>query len=153
MRLTKSHPFIIFIFKRKTMTLDEAIQHCEEKALCGDACGLEHKQLAEWLKELKCYRMDEETKLDKTTVTGVLENMLNTTKDDLEKIRNADDTGDFSVEYSGIDDGQRFSGKKFFETEKDAEDEMDRLMDDEKNDTISIHMSSHTVKSFTRGYN
>lgn len=42
------------------MTLDEAIQHCEEKALCGNACGLEHKQLAEWLKELKRYRMDEE---------------------------------------------------------------------------------------------
>ena len=135
------------------MTLDEAIKHCEEKALCGDACGLEHKQLAEWLKELKGYRMDEETKLDKTTVTSVLEKLLNTAKDDLEKIRNADDTGDFSVEYSGIDGGQRFSGKKFFETEKDAEDEMERLMYDEKNDTISIHVGSHTVKSFTRGYN
>lgn len=32
------------------MTLDEAIQHCEEKALCGDIYGLEYKQLAEWLK-------------------------------------------------------------------------------------------------------
>ena len=135
------------------MTLDEAIQHCEERALCGDACGLEHKQLAEWLKELKGYRMDEETKLDKTTVTNVLEKLLNTIKDDLEKIRNTDDTGDFSVEYSGIDGGQRFSGKKFFVTEKDAEDEMDRLMDDKKNDMISIHMGSHTVKFFTRGYN
>ena len=135
------------------MTLDEAIKHCEEKALCGDACGLEHKQLAEWLKELKGYRMDEETKLDKTTVTGVLEKLSNTAKDDIEKIRNADDTGDFSVEYSGIDAGRRFSGKKFFETEKDAEDEMNRLMEDEKNDTISIHMGNHTVKSFTRGYN
>ena len=41
---------------KENMTLDEAIQHCEEKALCGDACGLEHKQLAEWLKELKYYR-------------------------------------------------------------------------------------------------
>ena len=134
------------------MTLDEAIQHCEEKALCGDVCSLEHKQLAEWLKELKGYRMDEETKLDKTTVTDVLEKLLNTTKDDLEKIRKANDTGDFYVEYSGIDGGQRFSGKKFFETEKDAEDEMDRLMDDEKNDMISIHMGNHTVKSFTRRY-
>ena len=134
------------------MTLDEAIQHCEESALCGDICGLEHKQLAEWLKELKGYRMDEETKLDKTTVTDVLEKLSNTAKVDLEKIRNADDTGDFSVEYSGIDGGQRFSGKKFFGTEKDAEDEMDRLMDDEKNDTISIHMGSHTVKSFIRSY-
>lgn len=135
------------------MTLDEAIQHCEESALCDDACGLEYKQLAEWLKELKGYRMDEETKLDKTTATDVLEKLLNTAKDDTEKIRNTDDTNDFSVEYSGIDGGQRFSGKKFFGTEKDAENEMDRLMVDEKNDMISIHMGSHTVKSFTRGYN
>lgn len=96
--------------------------------------------------------MDEETKLDKTTVTGVLEKRSNTAKDDLEKIRNADDTGDFSVEYSGIDGGQRFSGKKFFGTEKDAENEMDSLMDDEKNDMISIHIGSHTLKSFIRGY-
>lgn len=70
----------------------------------------------------------------------------------LKKIRNTDDTGDFFVEYSGIAGGQRFSGKKFFGTEKDAEDEMDRLMDDEKNDTISIHTGSHTFKSFIRGY-
>lgn len=34
------------------MLLEEAIQHCEEKALCGNACGLEHKQLADWLREL-----------------------------------------------------------------------------------------------------
>ena len=134
------------------MTLDEAIQHCEEKTLCDDVCGLEHKQLAEWLKELKDYRMGEETKFDKTTATDVLEKLLNTAKDDTEKIRNTDNTGDFSVEYSGIDGGQRFSGKKFFVTEKDAEDEMCRLMDVEKNDTISIHMGTHTVKSFIRGY-
>ena len=41
------------------MTLDEAIEHCEEKAKCGDSCGMEHKQLAEWLKELKKYREQE----------------------------------------------------------------------------------------------
>lgn len=41
------------------MTLDEAIEHCEEKAECGDSCGMEHKQLAEWLKELKMYREQE----------------------------------------------------------------------------------------------
>lgn len=40
------------------MTLDEAIKHCEEKAKCGDACGLEHRQLADWLKELKQLRAD-----------------------------------------------------------------------------------------------
>ena len=38
------------------MTLDEAIQHCEEKAQCGTDCGMEHKQLADWLKELKSLR-------------------------------------------------------------------------------------------------
>lgn len=43
------------------MTLDEAIQHCEEKAKCGDKCGLEHLQLSKWLKDLKClkYRINE----------------------------------------------------------------------------------------------
>lgn len=134
------------------MTLDEAIQHCEEKALCGDACGLEHKQLAEWLKELKSYRMDEETKLDKTAVTKVLEHMLNTPKFDLEKFRRVNEMGDFYVEYSGIVNGQRYSGRKYFDTENDAEKEMDRLMDDEINDMISIHKGNHTIKSFTRGY-
>lgn len=36
------------------MKLEEAIKHCEEVAdsKC-DACGAEHRQLAEWLKELK----------------------------------------------------------------------------------------------------
>ena len=34
------------------MTIEEAIKHCDEKAKCGDACGLEHKQLADWLREL-----------------------------------------------------------------------------------------------------
>jgi len=39
------------------MTLDEAIKHCEEVAdsKC-DECGAEHRQLAEWLKELKRLR-------------------------------------------------------------------------------------------------
>ena len=39
------------------MTLEEAIKHCEEvaKEKC-DACGAEHKQLAEWLRELKWRR-------------------------------------------------------------------------------------------------
>lgn len=41
--------------------LDEAIQHCEEKekeqALNGCfACAEEHKQLAEWLKQLKAIK-------------------------------------------------------------------------------------------------
>ena len=35
------------------MTLDEAIKHCEEIACNNTNCALEHKQLAEWLKELR----------------------------------------------------------------------------------------------------
>lgn len=39
---------------KEIMTLNEAILHAEEKAqsLCGE-CAIEHKQLAEWLRELK----------------------------------------------------------------------------------------------------
>ena len=48
------------------MTLDEAIEHCEEKAKCGDSCGMEHKQLAEWLKELKKYREQEHERREKS---------------------------------------------------------------------------------------
>lgn len=38
------------------MTLDEAIDHAKEVAKRCDKCGEEHKQLAEWLEELKQYR-------------------------------------------------------------------------------------------------
>lgn len=42
------------------MTLDEAIAHCEEvsKSACGE-CAEEHRQLAEWLKELRERRQNE----------------------------------------------------------------------------------------------
>ena len=43
------------------MTLDEAITHCQEKS-CGDTeCSREHKQLGEWLVELKQRREQEES--------------------------------------------------------------------------------------------
>jgi len=43
------------------MTLDEAIKHCNEvaKAIATsgcEECAKEHKQLADWLTELKTYR-------------------------------------------------------------------------------------------------
>ena len=39
------------------LTLDEAIKHAEERAsLSCDECAKQHRQLAEWLKELKQYR-------------------------------------------------------------------------------------------------
>ena len=52
------------------MTLEEAIKHCEEKACSNDECSKEHKQLAEWLKELQAlkaninYKEIEERALD-----------------------------------------------------------------------------------------
>jgi hypothetical protein len=41
------------------MMLEEAIQHCRERALSCDACGGEHLQLAQWLEELLQYRRTE----------------------------------------------------------------------------------------------
>lgn len=38
------------------MTLDEAIQHCEEKSCGNSECAKEHIQLAGWLTELKKLR-------------------------------------------------------------------------------------------------
>ena len=40
------------------MTLDQAIKHAREKAKeLGDcACGTDHRQLAEWLEELKVFK-------------------------------------------------------------------------------------------------
>ena len=38
------------------MTLEEAIIHCKEKACDNTQCALEHRQLAEWLKELQSLR-------------------------------------------------------------------------------------------------
>ena len=35
------------------MTIEEAIKHCEENVCDNSECSLEHKQLAEWLKELQ----------------------------------------------------------------------------------------------------
>lgn len=37
------------------MTLDEAIQHCKDREDCTE-CGKEHRQLREWLEELKVLR-------------------------------------------------------------------------------------------------
>ena len=41
------------------MNLDEAIEHCREKANTECECGKEHLQLYNWLIELKTYREKE----------------------------------------------------------------------------------------------
>jgi hypothetical protein len=45
------------------MALDEAITHAEDKAnsLGSCECSNEHKQLAEWLKELRVYRENDKS--------------------------------------------------------------------------------------------
>ena len=50
------------------MTLDEAIKHCEEIECKNDECKEDHKQLASWLKELKCLRKV----VDKQYIDGLL---------------------------------------------------------------------------------
>jgi len=59
------------------MTLDEAIEHAEQVAYARDycrehpkcACAVEHRQLAEWLKELKALRERDATKIGSEVVT------------------------------------------------------------------------------------
>ena len=50
------------------MTLDEAIQHCKEKSCGNTECAKEHKQLGEWLTELKCLRSSFELYKERTDV-------------------------------------------------------------------------------------
>ena len=47
------------------MTLDEAINHCKEKAAtCSiKGCVEDHLQLAQWLEELKTFRLNSVKKL------------------------------------------------------------------------------------------
>ena len=49
------------------MTLDEAIKHCNEVACKHDKCATEHKQLAQWLTELKSYRVSATQETQKAT--------------------------------------------------------------------------------------
>lgn len=52
--------YVIRIWNRRAnmslMTLDEAIEHCRDRENCSQ-CGQEHKQLREWLEELKDLRL------------------------------------------------------------------------------------------------
>lgn len=54
-----SKKVLIFVSAQSNnMDIDEAIQHCKEKAIentCNQ-CGKDHEQLAKWLTELKEYR-------------------------------------------------------------------------------------------------
>ena len=61
--------------KPATMSLDEAIEHCKEKSCSNNACALEHKQLAQWLKELKGYKEQKTawSEEDKTMIENIID--------------------------------------------------------------------------------
>ena len=61
------------------MTLEEAIKHCEEKACNNTECSADHKQLAEWLKELQELKTNNEemAKVNKTNTSKTETKMNN----------------------------------------------------------------------------
>lgn len=65
------------------MTLNEAIKHCEEviEELENDCieCARDHKQLAEWLRELKAYREAEKYKWNNHQVACLLADIFGDT--------------------------------------------------------------------------
>lgn len=77
------------------MTLDEAIKHCEDVAEdrcgCAEDCVNEHRQLAEWLKELKAYREADTPRLEVTREE--FENIVEKIKDAPLKIERLTDCG------------------------------------------------------------
>lgn len=54
------------------MTLDEAIKHCEDKSAGCSKCADEHRQLAEWLKELKSLRQLSANSVKQEGIFGVV---------------------------------------------------------------------------------
>ena len=58
--------------KKIIMTLKEAIEHCEQKAYDNSECSKEHKQLAEWLKELQALRKCNKSVEERAKKAGTL---------------------------------------------------------------------------------
>lgn len=143
------------------MTLDEAIQHCEERASCGNKCGLEHKQLANWLKELRTYRMSDKRYVlsedDYKTMhkSPKFDDQLFRLINDLDKEILPENSNNcrYTIEYSGISkSGNRFNGRKFTNDLDEANNKMDFYMDNKHVDMVSIQDGKYSIKSFTRGY-
>ena len=65
------------------MTLDEAIRHCEEVAdgCSGAECKADHRQLAEWLKELK-ERREHIAEVSKKELTAEVRRMNTVSRED-----------------------------------------------------------------------
>ena len=90
------------------MTLDEAILHAEEVAdrciITGEnsCCGQEHHQLAEWLKELKEYKKNDEWILVNEKLPEINQRVLVTNIDGSMAVRKCIDAGHLPWFYSNI---------------------------------------------------
>lgn len=92
--------------KETIMTLDEAILHCEEvtnnKVGCAEDCANEHKQLAEWLKELKKRREKDRWIPASERLPEVGQAVVVTTKDGLLGFGKCFDAGHLAWYYHDI---------------------------------------------------
>lgn len=88
------------------MTLNEAILHCEEvandKTGCAEDCANEHRQLAEWLKELKERRENDRWILVSERLPEVGQAVIVTTKDGFRGFRKCIDAGHLTWFYRDI---------------------------------------------------
>ena len=82
------------------MTLDQAIQHASEKAndsRCSEDCRADHRQLANWLKELKELKAKKEVKRYSWNDT-------HSNYDSVLKNSKLKKSGSFSVAFQYVDD-------------------------------------------------
>lgn len=68
------------------MTLDEAIQHCQEKSCDNTGCAKDHQQLGEWLTELKHYREKSKKRLSDREFIERLQLEIDTRLDSIKTI-------------------------------------------------------------------
>lgn len=96
----------------------------------------------------------------KEEIEQVKQKMLNTPKFDDEKFRKLNGlystvkNQDYSVLYEGkTEDGKAFTGRKFYNTEQEALDEMNELIDDKDINIISVKdPNDNAIRLYTRGY-
>ena len=96
----------------------------------------------------------------KEEIDAVKQKMLNTPKFDEEKFRKLNGLYSpvknqaYSVLYEGkTEDGKEFTGRKFYNTEQEALDEMDELMENKDINIISVKgPDDKIIQLYTRGY-
>lgn len=82
------------------MTLNEAIRHAEEKGQGTSNCCKNHRQLARWLKELKCFR-------DRNRIVTRIPNKPETPTSQIENVYKAPMTLDEAISYADTKAGDR----------------------------------------------